>query len=377
MRPQSFPVLAAVLVVVGAFTPRVEAEQAVDPCALTGVRRIVAIGDIHGAHDGFVRILRAAGLIDARERWTGRDTYLVQTGDVLDRGAESRRALDLLRRLERDAPKARGRVLALVGNHEVMRLLGDMRAANPAEIDAFRTARSREVRDTVRKRWLAAERDAAKAAGATPDDAALIAKFNADTPLGFIEMLNAFSAQGNYGRWVRANRAAVRINGILFLHGGVSPRTASLGCEGINSAVRTDVTSGLEQVRQAPLHSISMSEDGPLWYRGLAREDETVFAPEVDKILESVRAEAIVIGHTVSESGRIRSRFNGRVVQIDTGMLTSVYKGGRPSALEIVGDEWIAIYEDTRQRLSGPAKAGPHDRMTRPLRPRDAREGVR
>ena len=361
MRPQRLPVSIAVLLLLGAITPRVETSEAVDPCAITGVRRIVAIGDIHGAYDGFVRILRAAGLIDKRERWSGRDTYLVQTGDVLDRGPESRRALDLLRRLERDAPKTRGRVFALVGNHEVMRLLGDVRDANPAEIDAFRTPRSGEVRDTIRKRWLAAERDAATVAGPTPDDAALIAKFNADTPLGFIEMLNAFSAEGDYGRWMRANSAAVRINGVLFLHGGVSPRTAPLGCAGINAGVRTDMTSALDKVRQAPLQSISMSEDGPLWYRGLAREDETAFATEVDHILESVRADAIVIGHTVSETGRIRSRFSGRVVQIDTGMLTSVYKGGRPSALEIVGNKWTAIYEDSRQPLAGPAKAGPYE----------------
>jgi len=66
-----------------------------------------------------------------------------------------------------------------------------------------------------------------------------------------------------------------------------------------------------------------------------------------------------VIGHTVSETGRIRPRFDGRVVQIDTGMLTSVYKGGRPSALEIAGDRWTAIYEDGRVPLAGPAKAAP------------------
>jgi hypothetical protein len=42
-------------------------------------------------------------------------------------------------------------------------------------------------------------------------------------------------------------------------------------------------------------------------------------------------------------------------------MLTSVYKGGRPSALEIVGNKWSAIYEDSRQPLAGPAKAGPHE----------------
>jgi hypothetical protein len=152
---------------------------------------------------------------------------------------------------------------------------------------------------------------------------------------------------------VRANAAAARINGILFLHGGVSPRVAPLGCAGINDRVRQDITTGLEAVRQAPLESFAMAEDGPLWYRGLAHEEDT-FEPQVDAILEQVGARAIVIGHTVSENGRIRPRFHRRVVQIDTGMLAAVYKGGRPSALEIVGDRWTAIYEDGKQVLDTP-----------------------
>jgi hypothetical protein len=233
-----------------------------------------------------------------------------------------------------------------------MRLLGVTRDTNPAEIDAFRTARSSDVRDAVRQQWLASRPQPAAAPGTEFDPAALAATFDAETPLGLIEMLNAFSAQGDYGKWVRGNAAAARINGILFLHGGVSSRIAPLGCSGMNAGIRADLTTGLEQVRQAPLESLSMSEDGPLWYRRLARDDEEAFAPELDRILETVDARAIVIGHTVSENGRIRARFGGRVVQIDTGMLSSVYKGGRPSALEIIADRWTAIYEDGRVPLA-------------------------
>ena len=300
-------------------------EPLVDPCALEGVPRIVAVGDVHGDYGAFTRILRAAGVIDARDRWAGRDTHLVQTGDVLDRGPESRRVLDLLRRLERDAPKAGGRVLPLVGNHEVMRLLGDLRNVHPSEIDAFRTSHSSDVRDMMR----------------VPPE----------TPLGLVEMLKAFSAKGEYGRWIRNGVAAARINGILFVHGGVSARVAPLRCEGINSGIRADLTTGFERMQAAPLDSLAMSEDGPLWYRGLAREPEEMFEPEVEKILAAVGARAIVIGHTVSETGRIHPRFHGRVVQVDTGMLSTVYKGGRGSALEIVGDRWTAIYEDERVGL--------------------------
>ena len=78
------------------------------PCDIRTSERIVAVGDVHGAYDRFVDILRAAGLVDGRARWSGGRAILVQTGDVLDRGGDSRRVLDLLRRLERDAA-ARGR----------------------------------------------------------------------------------------------------------------------------------------------------------------------------------------------------------------------------------------------------------------------------
>ena len=88
---------------------------------------MVAVGDIHGAFDNFVAILRAAQVIDNRNRWIGGRTVLVQTGDILDRGPDSRKAIDLLRRLERDAQRAGGRVVSLLGNHELMRLISDWR----------------------------------------------------------------------------------------------------------------------------------------------------------------------------------------------------------------------------------------------------------
>ena len=337
------------------------AERAADPCALDGAARIVAVGDVHGSYDGFVRILRAAGVVDGRDRWIGGATHLVQTGDVLDRGAESRKVMDLLRRLERDAPKKKGRVVALIGNHETMRLggaaaghppgQGFLRDINGAEVEAFRTARSTELRDAVRAQWVAQEKERAKAAGTTVDEPVLVARFDAAAPPGYIEMADAFSEKGDYGRWIRGHAAAARINGILFLHGGVSPRVAPLGCEGINTGIAADLTTGFQKFVDASLETLAGAEDGPLWYRGLAQEDEAAFAPAVDKILEAVGARAIVIGHTVTPTGRITPRFGGRVVQIDTGMLTSVYKGGRPSALEIVGDKWTAIYEDAREAL--------------------------
>jgi hypothetical protein len=45
---------------------------------------------------------------------------------------------------------------------------------------------------------------------------------------------------------------------------------------------------------------------------------------------------------------RIFPRFERRVFLIDTGMLSTYYKGGRASALEIDGSRVTAIYSDGR-----------------------------
>ncbi len=71
-------------------------------------RRIVAVADIHGALDSFTAILREVGLVDERLHWIGGDTILVQTGDITDRGPQVRAVLDLLMRLQEEAPRRGG-----------------------------------------------------------------------------------------------------------------------------------------------------------------------------------------------------------------------------------------------------------------------------
>jgi len=326
------------------------AQNSPDPaCDLTTSERIVAIGDVHGAYERFLAILRAAGLVDGRERWTGGRAILVQTGDVLDRGPDSRKVLDLLRRLERDASRAGGRLHALLGNHEVMRMLGDFRDVSAEEYAAFRTGTSEETRDRVYERVATNAAEKAKPTGQRFDEKTFRKQFVEQTPLGSIEMQIEFGPQGEYGRWLRTHDTMVKINGIVFLHGGISPAIASLGCKAVNETLRSELRA--PGTATDPM-ALSNSETGPLWYRGLALEDETSFAAEVDRILKTLDARAIVIGHTVVKAGRIAARFAGRVVQIDTGMLDGkFYPEGRPSALEIQGGRFTAIYEDRREVL--------------------------
>lgn len=333
--------------------------QALDPmCEIRTTERVVAVGDVHGAHDSFVAILRAAGVIDRRDRWSGGKTIFIQTGDVLDRGSDSRKSLDLLRRLERDARNAGGQVIPLLGNHEFMRLVGDWRYVSEGEYAGFRNVDSMELRDFVHKQLAAANEKTARAEGRTFDAAQFREAFLRDVPLGFIEMRQAFDAAGDYGKWVRGLRAVVKVNGVLFMHGGISDEIASLGCAGINETVSREMKA-LPVPDDQVAALLSTREAGPLWYRGLAQEPEESFAATLDAIRQRMGARAFVLGHTPTP-GRITTRFGGRVVLIDSGMLDGTfYPGGVPAALELTGDTATAIYLDRREPLPIPGEWGP------------------
>lgn len=340
-QPDLFVAFALALAALAAITSDSRLRADGSGCRFTGIDRIVAIGDVHGAYDRFVEILAASGLLDKQQRWIGGRTHLVQLGDVVDRGPDSARALDLLKRLEKDAARAGGAVHPLLGNHEVMRVLGDLRFVSPGEYAAFVSPKSEEVREAYVKK-------AADLKEPVVDQ----------PPLGFVELRTNFGRNGRYGEWLRTLNAVVQINGTIFVHGGISPDTAGLTCETINETVRREITVDIDKTRGAPLTSLAARPDGPLWYRGLAQEPET-FAPVVDDILAKQHARTIVVAHTVTPDSRIQTRFDGRVVQLDTGMQPAYVAAGRAAALLIERDVMTAIYTDRREVLSGPPRKDP------------------
>ncbi len=304
------------------------------PCAYQGVERVVAVGDVHGAYDRYVEILRTAGVLDDHRHWIGGHTHLVQVGDMIDRGADSRKVLDLLRDLEKEARRAGGAVHVLLGNHEIMRMLGDLRYVSAGEYEAFATSESIGIRTRYLERLTAEER----------------AALPAELPLGFLEMRVAFGRNGEYGSWLRELDTVININGVLFVHGGLSPEVAQKPCNVINDTVRRELTSDIDKTRAAPLKSLAASPTGPLWYRGLSEESDA-FLPELEKILSAQGAKAIVVGHTIQRDGRIQKRFGGRVFALDTGMQPAYVPTGRASALEIKNGVFTAIYTDRRDVL--------------------------
>lgn len=301
----------------------------------TGVPRIVAVGDVHGDYERFVAILRAAGVVDGKARWAGGRTHLVQTGDVPDRGPDSRKVMELLMALAPQAEKAGGRVHALVGNHEAMNVLGDLRYVHPGEYEAFRSGRSRQMQARA---WEVLSDSARRR------DPAYKAQWFEEHPLGWVEHRMAFEGNGRYASWIRGNPAMVKVNDYLFVHGGIGPKYVDSSLTTLNARVR----EALRGDASPPEGNIAEDPDGPLWYRGLALEDEAVLGRHVDSVLSRFGVSHVVIGHTVTP-GTVFPRFGGKVIMIDAGM--SAAYGGQSAALVVEGGTAYTLHRGQRLPL--------------------------
>jgi Calcineurin-like phosphoesterase len=370
---------------------------------------VVAIGDVHNNFDGFVAILQRVGLTDQQNHWAGGKTTFVQVGDLLDRGPKPREVMDLMMALEKEAPQAGGRVVSLLGNHEVMNMMGDLRYVTPGNYASFADANSEKRQKAAYDEYRKWKDGHSSLFAELPQPMELTeAEWMARHPAGFIEQREALGPKGEYGKWLRGHVAVAEIDGIIFLHGGISPELAKTKLDAINnrihdeikafdsskeylqnenlilpfftlqeiySVLRAEVSAELKSrvpannERQTKIQEFlkhedwfSVRVDGPVWFRGYDQWSEEEGAPQVSKILEGYQATHIVVGHTVQKGGRIRPRFGNKVFLIDTGMLSSYYPGGRASALEICGDgKFIAVYLDQQVVLLDSAGSSAQD----------------
>ena len=262
--------------------------------------RVVAIGDLHGDYAKTVEVLRLAGLVDKDAEWIGGDSILVQTGDYTDRGPDSKEIMDLLARLEAEAPAAGGQVHILLGNHEVMNLQGDWRYVAAGDIADFGTTERRA---------------------------------------------EAFGPTGAYGKWLATKPIVKVVADTVFTHGGVSPRWAATGVDHINQVAS-------DALFAAP-HGV-LGPDGPVWYRGFVVEAEDQVCGELGQSLAAIGASRMVVGHTTRRDGKIESRCDGRLHVIDVG-ISSAY-GGNLAAWEMTNGDARALYPGGPVDLEDPPR---------------------
>ena len=315
------------------------------------VSRIVAIGDIHGDYQNYITVLKEAGVVNKRGKWAAGKTHVVQVGDIPDRGPDTLKIIEHLQKLEKQAKKAGGYLHLLIGNHEYMNIAGDLRYVHPGEYEAFETRQSKKVRDNYyafvvktleAQRESQAANESASAPLPTIDDA-FKSDWYAKHPLGFVEHRLAWQPGGEVANWVSQHNTIIRINNVLFLHGGLSTDLLPLSITDINEQIRSELRG--EPVDGEPLGTASHS---PLWYRGLARNNELDERPVLDAVLEHFGASMIVLGHT-PDLNVITPRFDGEVVIIDTGI--SAYYGGHRASLLIENGIASAIHGTHTQKL--------------------------
>lgn len=266
---------------------------------LPGAARVVAIGDLHGDLAATRRALRLAGAIDAQDRWSGGELVVVQVGDQLDRGDDEPEILALLERLEGEARAAGGALHVLVGNHEHMNAVGDLRYVTPDGLADF-------------------------ASTPVPSDRADIARAPAEAR----GRLAAFAPGSRWARWLATHRVALVVGDTLFVHGGLEPEMASLGLDAINAGLSRYFAEGV------PPEPRVLGEHGPLWSRELASDVTEGVCARAAQTMQALGVARIVVGHTVQRGG-VTSYCDGRVHAIDVGL--AAHYGGPTEVLAIEG----------------------------------------
>lgn len=348
MAPKRFWLL---IVFVFLFSPSVQVDAYVDDAKWQNVERIVAVGDVHGDFEAFSKLLTETGVLDDRGRWSGGKTHLVQVGDVPDRGPDSRKVMDLLMKLEKQARRAGGRVHALIGNHEAMNMYGDLRYVDPDEYQAFVDRRSSKRQQDYYENTIRFLQQTRPEGELPVFDEAYRENWLAQFPLGYVEHRLAWAPDGKYGKWVRRHKTIVQINDTIFVHGGIGPEYAGWPFDRINATVSEELKSG-ETLGEG---AVVEDPNGPLWFRGLSQGRETCDTQTfLDGYLEGKGAVRIVVAHTPT-AGVILPRYDGRVLAVDAGL--SSYYGGARAALVIEGSEVSVMHEGTRISLEQPIES--------------------
>jgi hypothetical protein len=265
-------------------------EEPRPPVVTRGLDSIYVIGDIHGQYDNMVAVLRNAGLIGEDLRWSGGGHHLVVLGDMMSRGSHPTAVLWFLYRLEAEAEAAGGRVHVVLGNHEFMVLMDDLRYVQNKE------SRIAEVHGIPYHRMF-------------------------DTRHSVL------------GRWLISKPVAIQIEDVVMAHGGLGAEYQGYSIEALaDSAARwvgeeTFYRWGDDAFWEDPRLRLEMDSvawnrrltlffepTSPIWHRDYAQTQTA--GDELQNMLDRHQARAHVIAHTPVEF--IHQRYGGRVILTNT-----------------------------------------------------------
>ena len=266
------------------------------PLRRPAAKRVVAIGDVHGDLAATRAALRAGGVIDDKDAWIGKDTVVVQTGDVLDRGDDEQAILDLLFKLEGEAKAAGGALVFLLGNHELMNAAGDFRYVTPGAMHDFDEAGG--------------------------------------------DRLAVLGPGGAYAKKLAAHDVVAIVGDTLYSHAGVAGEFATQ-IEAVNMSARCWLDGQAGGPRDVPI--AMTSEESPVWTRAYGLDP--VDCGALQATLDKLGVKRMVVGHTVQQQG-INAACDGRVWRIDVGLGKGY--GGPIQVLELVEGAAPKVLNGTR-----------------------------
>jgi hypothetical protein len=274
------------------------------PTVLPAVRRIIAIGDLHGDFRALLTCLRMSNVLDKKREWIGGNTVVIQLGDQIDSKCRSGKCekdeigdeLKIIKFLDKIHVKASlhgGAVYSLLGNHELMNVMGNLNYTSAENLVSFGGAENR---------------------------------------------LNKFAPSGEIAIYLACNRNSImKIGDFIFVHGGLLPKKAKqYSLESINMIIR-EYLLGNKYEDDRQVKDLLQGKESPFWSRMFSNVfsgNSETSCSRLNETIEYLKLKGMVVGHTVQKNG-INGGCDGKIWRTDTGMSRSFGKN-KIQVLEIL-----------------------------------------
>jgi len=289
---------------------------------------VIVVGDIHGDLWAFERLMMKAGIVDHESHWINypdRTQYLIQLGDVVDRGPRSGAAVDFSEQMFRESRENGDLAFYLIGNHELFLMCGQFAYFS---------------HDELRYEY---------------DSSIMRAKLD-------------YSSNGSRGKIIRTYLPALRMNDTYFIHAGVDDNFRNLTVTEMQHLFTESVDINGCSATGDPLDIIG--SNGPFWTRKVSGKFNTntpwqyheKTCQYVEQATAEIGAEKVVVGHTVTETQNVEPWCGGKWTMHDTGLSRWMMSSPRFSVMYKTTDnngkvlplsQWVHVmWEDTPTGLA-------------------------
>ena len=284
--------------------------------------------------------------------WIGKNTVVVQVGDVMDRGDAELAIFNKFLRLKKKALKEGGDVIVMNGNHEIMNVLGDFRyATNGAYLECGAYLKKMKEKEESSGSGSSNSGDKENAdsnisnneSGDDSEKSPLkkaSEQFQNEDPViqGVRARRELFQPGGAFAMKLSKHPTVLQVGDTIFAHAGVNQSHVKYGFDRINREVSLWMQG---KIKNPPDYIVE--SEGVVWTREYGGKDAGVkYEAEACRRLKSAlaltsdpEAKRLVIGHTPQTTG-VNAGCKGAVWRVDVGASRGIY-GGAVEVLEIKG----------------------------------------